>query len=293
MATDIKLSVIIASYNARKDIVNCLESLENQTTDKSFETIVVDSSTDSTAKLIEERFPMVELHRFSERKFPGDARNFGVSVANGEVIAFVDTDCTAASDWVNEILNAHQSQHLAIGGAIANGNCDSYTGWAAYFCEFSQWMPKTESKWMDDIAAANMSYKKNVFDRYGSFIEGTYCSDTDLHWRLGKDDKRLRFVPSIRVKHYSIDNLVQFLRHEVFHGLCFARVRVRSQNFSLLKRLVYVILSPLIPIRLFGKVCKNNIRNRVYLPQFLMSFPLVMMGLICWSFGEFKGYYGR
>ncbi len=77
-----QLSIIIASYNAEKTIESCLESLENQATDKDFEVIVVDSSPDGTAKLIEEKFPDVNLYRFSERKFPGDARNFGISISS-------------------------------------------------------------------------------------------------------------------------------------------------------------------------------------------------------------------
>jgi len=285
-----QLSVIIASFNAEETIAACLESLENQTTDKSFEIIVVDSSTDGTAELVEKRFPNVRLYKFSERKFCGGARNFGISVARGEIIAFIDADCTADSNWVDEILKAHRFPHLAIGGAIANGDPGSFVGWAAYFCEFSHWMPGTQPKWLDDIAGTNMSYKKEIFDKYGAFIEGTYCSDTDFHWRIGKDGHRLRFVSSILVSHYNIDNLERFLKHEFYHGRCFARVRIQAQNFSRWKRLVYVTFSPLIPLRIFLKVASNGVRNRIYFRQFLKTSPLVVLGLIWWSMGEVAGY---
>jgi len=287
-----QLSVIIASYNAERTITACLKSLRNQSTDKSFETIVVDSSTDSTAKIVEERFPEVNLYRFSERKFCGDARNFGISVANGEIIAFIDADCRADKDWVGEILRAHQSPDLAIGGAIANGNPDSYVGWAAYFCEYSQWMPNMHSKPMTDIAGANMSYKRVVFEKYGGFIEGTYCSDTDFHWRLAENGHRLRLVASILIYHSSIDNLGRFLRHEFVHGRFFARVRMKSQKFSNLRRLTYAVFSFFIPLRLFLKIGLNNIKNRIYLYHFLKSLSLLILGLISWSLGEYVGYIG-
>ena len=285
-----QLSVIIASFNAEKTIAACLESLENQTTDRSFEIIVVDSSTDSTAELVEKRFPQVRLCRFPERRFCGGARNWGISVARGEIIAFIDADCQAEQNWVEEILKAHESPHPAIGGAIANANPESYIGWAAYFCEFSHWMPGTQPRWLDDIAGANMSYKKEIFDKYGSFIEGTYCSDTDFHWRIGQDAHRLRFVPSILVSHYNIDDLEEFLKHEFYHGRCFAQVRIQGQNFSRWKRLVYVTFLPLIPLRIFLKVAFNSIRNRIYFHQFLKASPLVVLGLIWWSMGEAVGY---
>ncbi len=261
-----KLSVVIASYNAAKTIEVCLKSLENQKTTWDYEIIVVDSSTDGTAKLIEERFPEVKLYKFAERKFCGDARNFGISVAKGETIAFIDADCQAQDDWIEKIIMAHESlDSPAVGGAIANGNPESYVGWAAYFCEFSQWIPGLNPKWMDDIAGANMSYKRKVFDHYGCFIEGTYCSDTEFHWRLGKGNYRLRFDPLIRVFHYNIDSLRQFLNHESFHGQCFAKVRMRAKSFSGLKRFIYVIFSPLLPIKLFYTIVCINMRNKVYL----------------------------
>jgi glycosyltransferase involved in cell wall biosynthesis len=287
-----QLSVIIASYNAEKTIGNCISSLENQTTDKSFEIIVVDSSIDGTAKFVEKIFPEVRLYRFSERKFCGDARNFGISVANGEIIAFIDADCIANRNWAKEIINAHKTPQPAIGGPIANGNPDSYIGWAAYFCEFSQWMPNREAGWQKDIAGANMSYKRKVFQEYGLFLEKTYCSDTEFHWRLEQKSHRLRFEPSILIFHQNIDKFGKFLKHEFVHGRFFARVRMKAQNFSNLRRLVYTVFSFLIPLRLFIKIVLNNSKNRIYLYHFLKSLPLLTLGLISWSLGECVGYIG-
>jgi GT2 family glycosyltransferase len=133
-------------------------------------------------------------------------------------------------------------------------------------------------------------FGKEIFDKYGGFIEGTYCSDTDFHWRIGQDAHRLRFVPSILVSHYNIDHLERFLKYEFHHGRFFARVRIQGQNFSRWKRLVYVTFSPLIPLKVFSKIAFNNIKNRIYLSQFLKASPLAVLGLICWSMGEAAGY---
>lgn len=290
MQEKIQLSVIIASYNAETLLQNCLESLKNQKTDQLFEIIVVDSSSDGTAQRIGERFPEVKLYRFPERKFCGDARNFGLSIARGEIIAFIDADCRAAPNWIGQILRAHQSSSLAIGGVIANGNPDSNIGWAAYFCEFSQWMPNTPSIRFTDIAAANMSYKKRCFEEFGEFIEGTYSSDTEFHWRLGRKGHSLQFVPSIVVFHHNIDQFKVFLRHEFEHGRSFAKIRMKSQNFSNVRRFFYAIFSFLIPFWLLLKIGMRNLKNRIYLFHFLKAFPLLMLGLIFWSLGECIGY---
>jgi glycosyltransferase involved in cell wall biosynthesis len=286
------LSVIIASYNSKRTIEGCLCSLENQRTAGDFEIMVVDSSTDGTATLVEEKFPEVRLYRFSERKHCGDARNIGISVARGEIIALTDADCTAPSTWVDQILKAHRSPHLAIGGAIANAEPSGLVSWAAYFCEFSRWMPGSEPRWLDDIAGANMSYKKEAFRTYGPFLEGTYCSDSDFHWRLGRDGHRLWFVPQIVVSHHSIVRLREYVQHEFEHGACFAQVRMGAQDFSRRRKLAYSLLSPLIPFRILAKVARNNLRNRIYLSNFVRALPLVVLGVVAWSAGELVGYAG-
>lgn len=287
-----RLSVIIASHNAVSTIAACLESLRNQVTEQGFEVIVVDSSTDGTAELVASAFPEVRLHTFSMRTFCGGARNWGIHMARGEIVAFTDADCIADRGWVGRILEAHQEPHSAVGGAIANANPASYVGWGAYFTEFSHWMPGRQPRWLTDIAGANMSYKRDLFERYGSFIEGTYCSDTEFHWRLGRDGLRLRFEPAIVVAHRSIEQLGRFLRHELGHGRSFGRMRVRSQGFSRWRRALYVAGGPLIPLRRLSKVIGNNLRNTVYLRQFLAALPLVVLGVATWCAGEVLGYAG-
>jgi glycosyltransferase involved in cell wall biosynthesis len=287
-----EISVIIVSYNARNLISDCLSSLEKQITSKIFEIILVDSSSDGTSEFVEEAFPNVEVHHFSERKFPGDARNIGISVAKGEFIAFIDADCRAEDNWLEEIGKAQESTRPVVGGAIANANPKSYVSWAAYFCEFSHWMPNALPRWLDDMPTANLSYKKTLFSQYGSFIEGSYCSDTEFNWRLGRDGHCLRFEPSILVSHYSIENLRQFLAHEFHHGRSFGRVRIKAQKFSPWKRAFYVAGAPLLSLKIFGKVTFNNIKNRVYFPQFIAALPLLILGIICWSMGEVVAYAG-
>jgi GT2 family glycosyltransferase len=285
-----QLSVIIASYNSGGLLVDCLISLENQRNNKVFEIIVVDSSTNGLAQWIRVRFPKVKFYQFPERKFCGDARNFGISIASGEIIAFIDADCRADENWVDRILKAHQSPSLALGGAIANGNPESLIGWAAYFCELSRWMPGFPPRNMLDITGGNSSYKRKAFEKYGLFIEGTYSSDTEFHWRLRREGHFLKFIPSILTFHHNIDRIEKFLRHEFEHGRFFARVRVKNQKFSKLRRWFYVTFSFLIPEWLFLKIGLRNFKNRIYFRHFLKTWPLLILGLIAWSLGECVGY---
>jgi glycosyltransferase involved in cell wall biosynthesis len=287
---DPELSAIVASYNSIRTIADCLESLRNQATERRYEIIVVDSSNDHTAEFVARRFPEVLLIRFSERKFPGDARNAGIAEARAEIVACIDADCVAEENWVEEVLAAHQDPAVAIGGCIGNANPASYVGWAAYLCEFSQWMPGAPRRRLADMATANLSFKKAVFQKYGRFIEGTYGSDTEFNWRLGRDGHRVLWVPEITVRHRSIEDLGNFVRHEFHHGKDCGRMRIASQKFSGSRRWLYAVCFALIPAKLFTVIAVRNFRYRTYLRHFMKATPLLVLGLYSWALGELVAY---
>ena len=284
------LSVIVASYNSMPTIPDCLNSLRNQKTKKSFEVIVVDSSNDGTAKMVASQFPEVVLLTFAERKYPGDARNIGIARAQAGIVASMDADCIAGETWVEEIVAAHRNAALVIGGSIGNAMSANYVGWAAYFCEFSEWMPGAPRSWRTNMATANISYKKSAFEMYGRFIEGTYGSDTDFNWRLGRDGHRVLWIPSISVHHQSINNLGRFLNHEYHHGRDCCRMRIESQKFSASRRWLYAACVALIPVKLFAVISFRNLRYRNYLRHFLKTVPLLIIALYFWAFGELDAF---
>lgn len=90
-----KVSVIVPVYNVEKYIEKCLNTLVNQTL-KDIEIIVVnDGSKDNSEKIINEfleKYPEKIVYLKKENGGLSDARNFGIPYANGEYVAFVDSD---------------------------------------------------------------------------------------------------------------------------------------------------------------------------------------------------------
>jgi len=287
------LSVIIASYHAANVIPECLESLRRQDTSYPFEVIVVNSSADETPAIIAREFPGVRCLQFPERKYCGDARNEGIAVSRGPVIALTDADCIAAPDWVETILAAHRAPHPAIGGAIANANPGSRVGWAGYLLEFHHWLPASPPGWVDDMAGANLSYKREIFDRLGPFITGTYGSDTEFHWRLAAAGHRVWCDPAIRVYHRNIESPGRMLAHEFHHGRSFARVRVAGRRFSWPLCLIYAGAFPLIGLKLLLRCLRSAWAERETRAVLLPTLPALVAGHAAWSLGEAAGYLAR
>jgi GT2 family glycosyltransferase len=294
----ISVSVVVASYNSSATIRRCLDALTRQDTVEAYEIIVVDSSTDDTAEIISREFSEVSLCRSTSRLFPGDARNIGVTRARGSILAFTDADCVVTRSWVTQIADAHdRSQHAIIGGAVDNGNPESYVGWASYFLEFTSWMPHRPSGEMVEIPTTCLTMKRWLFDTYGPFIEGTYCSDTAFNWKARRNGYSPFFCPAISVAHINTTGLGRFLARKAFHGKSFARVRTFEQRFSVMQRAVYVLLMPVLPLLLFARIAQRAPHSGARAVKFALASPVVFCGLLAWTCGEMLGYlspaYGR
>jgi glycosyltransferase involved in cell wall biosynthesis len=282
-------SVIVVAYNAEGTIRACLEALERQT-ERDFELIVVDSSKDRTAEIVAHEFPFARLLRSVQRLAPGAARNHGISVATGDVIAFVDSDCIARPDWLAILRRAHRElPAAAIGGAVEPANPESVVSWGAYFCEFSAWMPQGERRLMREIPTCNLSFKRWALEQFGPFDESGYCSDTALNWKLTAAGHPPLFLPELRVAHFNLTRLTRFLRKQVMHGESFARMRCRERSLRLGARALLGAGTPLLPGLFLGRLVLRLAGSSVW-QRWLRSLPVVLVGFCAWSCGEAIGY---
>jgi len=88
------ISVVIPSYNRAGFIVSAIESVLNQKKAPwAYEVIVVDDgSTDDTEKNLKPYENKISYYKIPHSGLPAVARNFGISKAKGELIAFQDSD---------------------------------------------------------------------------------------------------------------------------------------------------------------------------------------------------------
>ena len=113
-----KVSIIVPVYNVENYLIDCLDSLINQTL-KEIEIILInDGSTDNSLKIInlyaqyDSRIKIID----QENKGPSSARNRGLDVSQGEFISFIDSD-----DWIdNDFIEKLYLSAL-------NNNCDIAT----------------------------------------------------------------------------------------------------------------------------------------------------------------------
>lgn len=106
------VSVVVPAYNSEDTIRRTLDSARAQSCKSITEIIVVDDgSEDATSQIVRDEYPEV---RIITQKNQGSAvaRNTGVEVAEGELIAFLDAD----DEWLPEKIQCHCDFHRRFPG---------------------------------------------------------------------------------------------------------------------------------------------------------------------------------
>ncbi len=101
------LSVIIPIYNVEKYIRECFDSIIAQRFDDIEFICIDDGSVDGSGSICDE-YAQIDKRfvvRHIVNKGVAAARNFGLSLARGEYIAWIDPDDYVASNWINVISN--------------------------------------------------------------------------------------------------------------------------------------------------------------------------------------------
>lgn len=105
---DIKVSVIIVTYNRTQDLTGCLESLAKQDC-ADFETVVVDNG--------ENDFEVFKQYVDQYVKCPinfvlSEGRNIGACCAKGRIIAFLDDDALVPPNYISSIKTAFETYDI-------------------------------------------------------------------------------------------------------------------------------------------------------------------------------------
>jgi len=293
------ISVIIPSYNSENTIEKCLNSLLNQSYGGEYEIILVDSSIDSTSWIVSSQYPNVKLVHFDEKTDPGTARNTGIGEAIGDLIAFIDSDCVAAHDWLEKIESAHRSTYSVVGGVVYNGNeGGDIVAWAGYICEFREFLPEQPKQEVGHIPTCNISYKKGIFNDFGLF-KGEFYPQEDLiyNYSLCKNGEKILLDPAIQVYHHHRSGLKDFLSHQNKIGAITSKVLkvIRLEGAFIVRHpFLALFLIPFLPIVKFLRTLSVFLR---YEPGAILKRPFVLilfsLGLIFWGFGFARGIYER
>jgi len=208
-----KISIIIPVYNADETIGKCLESifLINY---PNYEVIIVNDGSSDKAAEIASVFPcrIVALDR---NYGAGTARNRGIKYADGEILAFTDSDCIVPSDWLGKILPHFDDSEV---GGVGGGY--GFCAGESYLEKFAFWelvYRRSEfPKYVSAVVSNNFACRKKIFEELGGFSEyfkGAGMEDIIFTFALSGKYK-LVWDKENNVGHYFRNNLKDYLKQQ-------------------------------------------------------------------------------
>lgn len=212
------ISVIICAYTEKRlhDLIAAVESVQQQSMPPE-EIIVVIDHNPALLRLAQEQLSQVIVIENTGLQGLRGARSSGLSVAQGQIIAFLDDDAIASADWLKHLCEAYGDPRvLGTGGAIMPMWA---VGKPAWFPEEFYWvvgctyrgMPQKRAVIRNPIGA-NMSLRREVFDVVGGFHDDIAniafqhaggCEETELCIRAQQQwpQSIFLYLPEATVRH--------------------------------------------------------------------------------------------
>ena len=217
------ISVIVPYLNEEEFIERCIRSLLDQEYDpQCYELIFVDNgSTDHSADIVR-RYPQIMY--LQERK-PNvyAARNCGLTVAQGEIMAFTDADCTVERGWLAAIAESFLFREVGIVlGYRKMGRTDSrlLSIFGEYENHKAEYVFRCLPKDYYFGYTNNMAVRAELFKRYGAFREFPVAGDTEFVQRCVELDSDLRVavLSGMEIHHQEIQEPSDWLRKLMLYG---------------------------------------------------------------------------
>jgi len=229
-AAELRVSVIVATWNAAGVLGACLDSVLSQDVPGGFEVIVVDNaSTDDTAALLRRYH---DNDRVRVIAYAG-ANNLAARVARGEVLFFLNSDTELlAPDVLDRLATAATADGVGLAGpTLVNPDGTLQPSCAAYPTLLStmivglgihralpdrllarvapQFWSHSAPLDTDWLMGAALAVRADLFRELGGFWATLYSEETDLAYRTRQRGLRVRFEHAPRVMHIGSHSLSQ------------------------------------------------------------------------------------
>jgi len=244
-----QVSVLIPVFNDERRLGQCLEALEGQTYPKdSYEVIVIDNASTVDIKSVVARFGQAS-YAYEEKRGSYAARNKGLTVASGKIIAFTDSDCIPAANWI-------ESGVATLAGIP---NCGLVAGVIQFFYKDADHLTAVElyervlgfpqKKYIEEErfgATANVFTYRKILDAVGWFdAERQSGGDRDWGQRVHAAGYALYYADDVVVAHPARATYSEMYSKtiRVMSGLSNLSAG-RLSRFTVLKQLVRGLLIP-------------------------------------------------
>ena len=221
------LSIIVIAGDRPANLERLLDSLCNQTLPADEIVLVHTGSKSISEQLIEtyrDRLPLRYFHKPGKKA--SAARNRGVYLSSGSLLAFLDDDCVPCEKWAEVIVHtfARKPGIQVLQGNMSYGSADRCLHAEIHHADYERWI----NKMLDDtpgyvstINARNFAIRGDLVRRFRMpFDERLETNDdVEFYWKLRQERIRVAFSESMEVRHHSGNGLASLLSQWYRYGI--------------------------------------------------------------------------
>lgn len=168
-----------------------------------------------------------------ERRGPAAARNSGWRSATGDVVVFVDDDCSPTAGWLDSLLAHFADPRLvAVAPRIVTPSGDDplsrYEALRSPLDLGPRAAPVVAGTRVSYVPSAAFAARRSALAEVGGFDEGLrFGEDVDLVWRLAAAGGRVRYEPASVVEHPARARLRDWVQQRFEYGTSAASLAQR------------------------------------------------------------------
>lgn len=252
------ISIIVPVKDRRVELKRCLESLQrlDYPSDRLQIIVVDDGSSDNSAEVARQA-GAVCISSGGVGRGPAAARNKGADMACGDVLAFLDSDCTASPGWLRELASPFLEPETAAVGGLVRGYSTG-TRLDRYEDAMSSLSLGKKEKWAGAgndsfyLPSCNLLVRKEQFLALNGFDEKMRVGeDVDLCYRLRDSGFRIGYVPFGEIFHAHRNRIASFMSRRFAYGTSEALLlekhdaRYKKMQMSAFSFVLYLLLPTL------------------------------------------------
>lgn len=219
------VSIVIPVMNRADELRRCLTSLMllNYPHDK-LQIIVVDDGSNDNSPDVAREFGALLVSSGGVGRGPAAARNVGASVADGEILAFIDSDCSASPGWLSQLVPAFIDPAMAAVGGAVDGMCtesivDRYEAVMSSLSISSRERVGNIGTDTFYLPSCNLLVRRSAFTCVGGFDDSMHVGeDVDLTWRLRDRCWSISYLPLGNILHEHRSSIKSFMSRRFDYG---------------------------------------------------------------------------
>jgi GT2 family glycosyltransferase/glycosyltransferase involved in cell wall biosynthesis len=211
------VSIIIPIHNQLELTLGCLESIQRNTGETSFEVIVIDDKSEPFVAETLQRIANLRVFTNAENRGFILNCNFGAEKARGEHLVFLNNDTEVSPGWLESLLSvlATKPDAGAVGAKLIfpDGSLQDAGGliWSDGTCwNYGKGDEPDQPEYnyvrrVDYCTGACVMVRRDLFQKIGGFDERfcpAYYEDVDLAFKIRRQGLHVYFQPDARITHF-------------------------------------------------------------------------------------------